>query len=119
MMPIIKTVVDEETYAKLVRLRRSEGLPSVSALFLKKAGVFTEEKEASEIVRAAFAQVNRRSKGYEFRLRDLFPRDRWEAFSKAGRLRAGRIFHAEASTARRGVLIGGKTASNHQLYKVA
>lgn len=116
MMPIVKVSVDQQTYNQLVRLRKKEGLPSVSALFLKKAGVLTEEREASEIVTAAFKTLKRKESGFEFSLRDLFPSSRWRSFSKVGRLRAGKLFNAEVGTLRHGVKVGGKTASNHQLY---
>ena len=71
MMPMIKTFVDEETYAQLVQERKKAGLPSVSALFLKNCGVFDEETEATEIVRSAVKAANPKGSGHEFRLRDL------------------------------------------------
>lgn len=119
MMPMIKTTVDDKTYRKLVRDRKAAGLPSVSALFLKNCGVLSEEREAAEIVRSALKIIERKESGYEFKLRDLFPAERWEAFSKGARLRAGRMFHAEIAAATRGVRLGRKTGSNHQLYEVA
>ena len=119
MMPMIKTFVDEETYERLVQERKAAGLPSVSALFLQKCGVLDEETEAAEIVRSAVRAAKRKGSGYEFRLRDLFPRQRWEAFSRGARLRAGRMFHAEMAAAVDGIRIGPKTASNHQIYFVA
>ena len=36
-MPIIKTRVDQATYRKLVEKTKTEGLVSISALFLKNA----------------------------------------------------------------------------------
>ncbi len=119
MMPMIKTIVDEGTYKRLVRDRKAAGLPSVSALFLKKCGVLDEETEAAEIVRSALKTAKRKSSGCQFRLRDLFPRERWESFSRGARLRAGRMFNAEMAAAVDGIRIGPKTASNHQTYVVA
>lgn len=119
MVPLIKTNVDEKTYKKLVRERKAAGLPSVSALFLKNCGLLNEEREAAEIVRAALKAAGKLALGEEFRLRDLFPAERWELFTKGARLRAGRMFHAEIAAATRGIRVGSKTGSNHQIYVVA
>jgi hypothetical protein len=116
MMPVIKTAVDKATYDKLVGLRRKEGVPSVSALFLKKTVGLGDEAEAGEIVRRAMAKAKRKPKGETFRLRDLFPAADWDDFSHGARLRAGRAFNAKVAAARDGIRIGGKSASNHQLY---
>jgi hypothetical protein len=116
MMPTIKTAVTQATYDALVGMRKKEGLPSVSALFLKKTVGLTDEMEADEIVRRALTAAKARKTGESFRLRDLFPNRRWEKFSKGARLRAGRAFHARTATATDGIRIGAKSASNHQLY---
>jgi len=118
-MPLIKTRVDSAAYAKLVRERQAEGLPSVSALFLKRSGVLTDEGIASEIVRRAMTKAKAKSSGYEFKLSDLFPVRQWKEFPKGARLRAGRMFHGKVAAARDGIRPTGKSGSNHQLYIVA
>jgi hypothetical protein len=119
MMPVIKTMVNEEIYAELVRRRKHLGLPSVSALFLKSCDLLSEDQEATEIVRSAFKNLRKKTSGYEFRLRDLFPSDRWNSFSKGARLRAGRMFQEQVAEATHGVRATHKSASNHQFYLVA
>ncbi len=118
-MPVIKTVVDDATYAVLVKMRRSAGHPSVSALFLKQCAVLTDGSEAEEIVRKALKFAKTRDKGVEFRLRDLFKKTDWERFSKGARLRAGRLFYVEISAATHGIRASRKSASNQQMYVVA
>jgi Domain of unknown function (DUF1413) len=118
-MPTIKTKVDDETYAFLVRLRKKERVPSVSALFLKRCGVLTDAKEGSEIVKRGLRIAKGRESGYEFRLRDLFPPHQWATWSKGARLRAGRMFHEEVGAAIHGIRTSRKSASNHQYYMVA
>jgi hypothetical protein len=118
-MKTIKTVVDDETYAELAKKRRLEGLPSISALLLKKAGALTDADEAREIVTAAFKRANGKRSGYEFRLRDLFPDSEWVKFSKGARLRAGRLFYERVAEATHGIRTLSKTSSNHQRYEVA
>jgi hypothetical protein len=118
-MPMIKTNVDDDTYALLVRKRKKAGLPSVSALFLKECGVLSDAKEAGEIVRRALKTAKGKDSGFEFRLRDLFAKNNWNAFSKGARLRAGRMFHDEIAAAIHGIRTGRKSASNHQFYVVA
>ncbi|HEX5753614.1 MAG TPA: DUF1413 domain-containing protein [Archangium sp.] len=116
-MKTIKTEVDVETYSELVRMRRSEGLPSVSALFLKMCGVLTDDTEAREIVEKARRKITRLEAGTQFRLRELFGDERWEGFSKGARLRAGRLFHEYAEEASHGILLLGKTSANHRRYE--
>lgn len=118
-MPVIKTTVDEETYAELVRKRKRAGLPSVSALFLKSSGVLTDQHEANEIVTRALKLAKKQESGFEFRLRDLFDDDQWERFSKGARIRAGRMFYDKISAATHGIRAEGKGWSGHQLYVVA
>lgn len=118
-MPIIKTDVDDETYALLVKMRQKAGLPSVSALFLKQCNVLTDGSEASEIVRRALRTAKGKNKGFEFRLRDLFKTADWERFSKGARLRAGRLFFEEIAAATHGIRAVRKTSSNQQIYVVA
>ena len=115
-MPTVKTTIDPVTYRKLVAMRKKEGLPSVSALFLKRSVGLTPEMEADEIVRRALSAAKARTKGSAFRLRDLFLPDQWESFTKGARLRAGRAFNAKIGAATDGIRIGKKSASNHQLY---
>jgi Domain of unknown function (DUF1413) len=115
-MPTIKTKIDNISYNKLVLMRKKEGLPSVSALFLEKCGVLTEETEAAEIFRRAVNKSNTKPSGAIFKLRDLFGREEWERFSKGARLRAGKRFHSQMSLATGGIRIGGKSSSGHQLY---
>ena len=91
-MPTVKTKLDDESYATLVRERKRLGLPSVSALFLAKFGLLTDEMEASEIVRRAVMLAKKKPRGTEFRLRDLFNQPQWDKFSKGARLRAGKMF---------------------------
>lgn len=116
-MKTIKTEVADETYILLVRKRRSEGLPSVSALFLKKCGVLTDDDEAREIVEAARKRIAKLEKGTQFRLRELFRDKRWEGFSKGARLRAGRLFYEYAAESRHGIFVLPKTSANHQRYE--
>ena len=97
-MKIIKTKVDDETYADLVEQRKEAGLPSVSALFLENCGVSDDSKVAAEIVRRAFAAAKKKAPGSEFLLSGLF-RKEWKGFSKGARLSAGRLFSSEVSTA--------------------
>jgi len=115
-MPTIKTTIAKPDYDKLVAMRKREGLPSVSALFLKKTIGLTDDMAASEIVRRALAAAQAKARGTTFRLRDLFPATTWERFPKGARLRAGRAFNARVSTATDGIRIGKKSASNHQMY---
>jgi hypothetical protein len=116
MMPTIKTEVDADTYAELVRLRREEGVSSVSALFLKKCGVLTDAQDAEELVKRAVALARRRP-GRQFRLRDLFSAQQWERFGKGTRIRAGRLFFERVNSHDLSIEILKKTASNHQLYR--
>src|SRR4051812_11686984 len=102
-MPTIKTRIDDETYAVLVQKRKSAGLPSISALFLQKCDVLTDDKQAGEIVRRSLRHAKRRDSGFEFRLRDLFDREEWEQFSKGARLRAGRLFYEQISASVDGI----------------
>jgi len=118
-MPMIKTTVDDRIYDFLVRTRKKEGVPSVSALFLKRCGVLTDAREASEIVKRALKIAKGREAGYEFRLRDLFPRRQWVTWTKGARLRAGRLFHEEIAAAIHGIRAGRKSSSGHQYYVVA
>jgi hypothetical protein len=118
-MPTIKTRIDDEIYSVLVEQRKRAGLPSISALFLEKCGVLTDEKEAGEIVRLALHRAKAKASGFEFRLRDLFPRRDWEQFSKGARLRAGRLFFEQISAAVHGIRALRKSPSNQQVYVVA
>lgn len=118
-MPTIKTRVGDATYAKLVAKRKAAGLPSVSAFLLKAAGVLTDEAEATEIVRLALQRAKRKSSGSEYLLRDLFPDNRWAKFSKGARLRAGKMFNAEVSTAIHGVRATRKSSTNYQYYQTS
>lgn len=115
-MPTIKTIVDDATYASLSKKRRSAGLPSVSALFLKECGELTDEREAGEIVRQAFKLATKLRPDEKFKLQDLFPAKRWEKFSKGARLRGGRMFKAEVDGALSGIRAVEKSSSNHQFY---
>lgn len=113
---MIKTHVDPETYRRLSRLRRDEGLPSISALFLKKCELLTDSSEADEIVRGALKRVKERKEiGEEFCLRDLFTQ--WEDYSKGARLRAGKLFFQRVQAARDGIHPCGKNRSGQQLYR--
>jgi hypothetical protein len=116
-MKTIKTKVNDETYSQLVSKRRSEGLPSVSALFLKMCGVLTDDDEAREIVKKARKKISKKAIGAEFTLRELFGDEQWEGFSKGARLRAGRLFYEYAAEATHGISVLDKTSSNHQRYK--
>lgn len=118
-MPVIKTAIDEDTYEFLMRERKKEGVPSISALFLKRCDVLTDAKEASEIVKRGLRIAKKKESGYEFRLRDLFPPRQWVTWTKGARLRAGRIFHEEVGAAIHGIRAIRKSASNHQYYIVA
>lgn len=118
-MPIIKTMLDDEAYASLARMRKREGVPSISALFLKRCGILTDDKEASEIMRRALRIARGKPSGFEFRLRDLFPTAQWERWSKGARLRAGRMFFEEIATAIHGIRHARKSSSNHHFYIVS
>ena len=118
-MPTVKTELDDATYAYLVTKRKAAGLPSVSALFLSKCGVLDDGKEAAEIVRLALKRSKSKDAGFEFRVRDLFPKAQWEKFSKGARLRAGRLFCSEISAAVHGIRAARKSPSNQQIYVVA
>jgi hypothetical protein len=115
-MPTIRTSVDSDTYAKLVKARKEAGVPSVSAYFLRKCGVLDDSMEAEEIVRRAKARAINKPSQFRFRLRDLFPPNEWESFSKGARLRAGRLFFDEMSAARDGIRPERKSSSGHQFY---
>jgi hypothetical protein len=115
-MPVIRTTIDDATYERLVRDRRAAGLPSVSALFLAKCDVLDDELEAAEIVRGAKRLATKKPDNERFRLRDLFPRSRWDGFPKGARLRAGRLFYDEMAAARDGVRPDKKSSSGHQYY---
>ncbi|SDA25337.1 DUF1413 domain-containing protein [Sphingomonas sp. NFR15] len=115
-MKMIKTIVDEQTYASLASKRKAEGLPSISALFLKKCGVLDDEREAGEIKRRALRLALKKPAGVPFRLQELFPPARWDAFSKGARLRAGKMFKAEVDAAVDGIRAIHKSSSNHQYY---
>ncbi|MGO7266108.1 DUF1413 domain-containing protein [Rhizobium johnstonii] len=118
-MKTVKTIMDDQTYAYLVKERKKAGVPSVSALFLLKCDVLTDAKEAGEIVRRALRIAKGKPVGYEFRLRDLFTSESWNAFSKGARLRAGKMFHEEIAAAVDGLRVSRKSSSNHQYYLVA
>jgi hypothetical protein len=118
-MPMVKTMLDDEAYASLVIMRKREGVPSVSALFLKRCGMLTDDKQAGEIVKRALKIAKGKQSGFEFRLRDLFPAAQWELWSKGSRLRAGRMFFEEIATAVHGIRQARKSSSNHQYYVVA
>jgi hypothetical protein len=118
-MTLIKTMVDEATYKKLVKLRKKEGVPSVSALFLKRCDLLTDDKEADEIVKKALRAAKKRESGDEFRLRDLFPAEQWSAWTKGARLRAGRMFQDQIGTATYGIRASHRSGSNHQFYVVS
>jgi hypothetical protein len=115
-MPTIKTTVDDGIYADLVALRKAEGLPSVSALFLHKCGVLTDQKEAAEIVKRAITLAAKRSGKPKYKLKDLFPKPQWELFSKSSRLLAGKMFNAKISASNIGIVALAKSSSNHQFY---
>jgi hypothetical protein len=118
-MPIVKTKLDDTTYQDAVRMRIAAGLPSVSALFLERCGLLTDETEAREIVKQASARAKKKPKGAEFRLRDLFKPDVWNQFSKGARLRAGKLFHSKVARAVDGIRMGKTSGAGHQFYEVA
>jgi len=118
-MPTVKTKIDDATYAALVARRKAVGLPSVSALFLRECGVLTDQAEACEIARRALRSAKQKAAGSEYRLRDLFPQQYWEKFSKGARLRAGKMFHEQVASAIHGVRATRKSSTNHQYYETA
>ncbi len=116
-MPTIKTTVDDAVYADLVAQRKAEGLPSVSALFLKKCDALTDQKEAAEIVKRAVSQATKRAGKPQYKLKELFPKLHWEKFSKPSRLLAGKMFNAKVNGTYIGIVALQKSSSNHQFYK--
>lgn len=114
-MKTVKTPMSEQTYAKLVVMRRAEGVPSIAALFLKKCGVLDDEQTADEIVTKAVQKASRQPAGEVFTLKSLFGPEEWESFAKGARLKAGKRFY-DRITARPGFEDSGKTTSNHQRY---
>lgn len=115
-MKTVKTPMTEDTYSKLVAMRKAEGVPSVAALFLKKCGVLDDAQEADEIVGKAAKKAEKLKGGTTFTLKSLFPPEQWEMFSKGARLRAGKRFY-DHITAKTGFSDGGKSSSNHQRYE--
>ena len=118
-MPVIKTAVDQHAYARLARMRLAEGVPSISALFLKKCGMATDDGIASDIVKNALIRAKKLPKKYTFKLSDLFSDAEWDGFPKGARLRAGRAFFGRVAAARDGIRPSHKSSSNHQFYIVA
>jgi hypothetical protein len=118
-MPTIKTKVDAKTYRHLVKMRKAAGLPSVSALFLDKCELLTDDGAAAEIVRIALDRAKEKSADDQYRLRDLFSKKSWEQFSKGARLRAGRMFQQKVAAAIDGIRATRKNATNHQFYRTA
>jgi hypothetical protein len=118
-MPLIKTTVDDHTYARLARMRLAEGVPSISALFLRKCGVATDDGIASDIAQDALVRAKKLPNKYTFKLSDLFSDAEWEGFPKGARLRAGRAFFERIAAARDGIRPSHKSSSNHQFYVVA
>lgn len=117
IMPTIKTRIDAQTYRRLAKMRRAAGLPSVSALFLDKCGLLSDDGAAAEIVRSALKRAKRKSSDDQYRLRDLFTKQSWEQFSKGARLRAGRMFRQKVAAALDGISATRKNATNHQYYQ--
>ena len=118
-MKTIKTRVDDATYDKLVRDRQKAGLPTISALFLKNCDVLDDRMEAAEIVRRALQRATKQTGDDAYSLSDLFKSREWTAFSKGARLRAGKLFFEEVSSATKGIRADRKTSSGHQLYVTA
>lgn len=115
-MPVIKTIVDEETYARLAEKRRAAGLVSISALFLKHCGELTDEHEARTIVRLALSRAAKKEVGEEFTLPKLFQPVEWQKFDKSARLRSGRIFKAEVDASRYDIKALRLSSGNHLVY---
>jgi hypothetical protein len=97
-------------------MRSVAGHPSVSALFLDKCGVLTDDKEAGEIARKAMKRAKKKAKGFQFRLRDFF--SNWHQLSEGARLRAGRLFLYKVSAAVDGIRAVRKSSSGQQIYEV-
>jgi len=115
-MPTIKTIVDDETYARLTRQRRAAGLVSISALFLTNCGELSYKNEAPMIVRIAMSRALQREIGAEFTLSKLFQASEWKSFDKIARLRSGRMFKAEVDAAGLGIRAHRISSGNHQMY---
>lgn len=115
-MPVIKVHLDDAAYRRLVKRRRAEGMPSVSALLLNSVGELDNDKVAAEIVRRAKIKALNRDKGTRFRLRELFPSEQWEKFPTSARLKAGRLFYAQMSAAVDGIMPDAKSSAGHQYY---
>jgi hypothetical protein len=115
-MPTIKTIVDEETYARLAKKRQAAGLVSISELFLKQSGELAKKDEARTIVRRAFLRAAQKKVGEEFSLPQLFRPAEWQRFDKSARLRSGRMFKAEVKASARGIRPLRLSSADHQIY---
>jgi predicted CopG family antitoxin len=114
---VIKTTVDEEAYKELVEMRKKEGVPSVSALFLKLSGQLSSDKMVREVVRTALSKAKKTQKGKEYRLCDLFEDATWKKYTPGVRTKAGAAFKAEVDTAVHGIRPTRKSSANHQYYE--
>ena len=115
-MKTVKVRLEDDDYAKLVHLRKREGLPTVAALFLDRCGVLDDQQTAAEIVRRALQRAKDRSDGDTYLLSELFKKREWTKFSKGARLRAGKTFNEVVSQATDGIRAANKTSSGHQVY---
>ncbi len=116
-MKTIKTTVDDATYGKLVAIRKEEGLPSVSALFLRKCNALSPQTEAVEITKKAVQLALKQPKTVRYRIKDLFPALAWEGYSKSARIGAGRLFNSKVNAPNSGLAEVGISGSNHMFYK--
>ncbi|MGS0979315.1 DUF1413 domain-containing protein [Burkholderia glumae] len=108
--------MSDEVFERLRLEAKAAGFPGISSYLLSKVEGLTDAAEAEDIVKQALQRARRRPPGEPFRLKDLFPAERWDGFSKSARLSAGRRFHGAAKAGTAGLEVAAKTASNHQTY---
>lgn len=115
-MKNVRVTMSDEVFERLRLAAKVAGFPGISSYLLSKVDGLTDGAEAEDIVKQAMAKVKRYPLGKPFRLRDLFLAERWDGFSKAARISAGRRFHETAKAGTAGLEVAAKTASNHQTY---
>jgi len=80
------------------------------------SSAMTNEQFVEDLVATAIEATEGLSRAQEFRLRDLFPKDLWESFSKGTRIAAGGLFKDRADRMS-GLQSLGRDGENHQRYR--